>query len=338
MKGMNNYAYDQWISINAGIYLEQETVMAILDLRFNPGEGIAYVQSAAKGLLILCCRSWPNNKTKEIKEKELALNTAENTRLFDEYLKYVKGATRQPVNNFWDLKQNIATYMALLWVLFGDRCNYYRNIYYKIHAIMDLAEVQQLCTKFTPEIVRWITWAIIDDGRAFFNTILTQQDFNGRGVIVFPQSFLAGVLENICFCNSIQRGNFPAEWLGQPRTERNAASQGVPSGAGGARSSPGGVGGNNGGTTGGGTRQHAEPGWRGSPMTRAYEGFGSGSQQGAGPGGGGGGRRWAPPSPDPCHPKIATLMNPYLAKTNGCLFLPTLLNAGNITTEDLPAL
>ncbi len=46
--------------------------------------------------------------------------------------------------------------MALLWVLFGDRCNYYRNIY-KIHSIMDLPEVQQLRTKFTPEIVRRIT-------------------------------------------------------------------------------------------------------------------------------------------------------------------------------------
>ncbi len=173
MKGMNEYAYDQCISIDAGIYLEQETMKAILDLRFNPGEGIAYVQSAAKGLSILCCRSRLNNKTEEIKERELALNAAENTRLFDEYFKYVKGATRQLVNNFWDLKQNIAMYMALLWVLFGDRCDYYRNIY-KIHAIMDLAEVQQLCTNFTPEIVRRITWAIINHGRSFFNTVLMQ--------------------------------------------------------------------------------------------------------------------------------------------------------------------
>jgi hypothetical protein len=125
----------------------------ILELRFNPGEGIAYVQSAAKGLSMLCCRSQPNNKTEEIKEREIALNATNNTRLFDEYLKYVKGATRQPANNFWDLKQNISTYMALLWVLFGDRCDYYHNIY-KIHAIMDLPEVQQLCSKFTPEIVQ----------------------------------------------------------------------------------------------------------------------------------------------------------------------------------------
>ncbi len=156
MKGMAEYTYDRRISINAGIYLEQETMKSILDLHFNQGEGIAYVQSAAIGLSILCCSSRPNNKTEEIKERELALNTTENTRLFNKYLKHVKGAKRQPVNDFWDLTQNIATYMALLWVLFGDRCNYYWNIY-KIHSVMDLPEVQQLRTKFTPEIVRRIT-------------------------------------------------------------------------------------------------------------------------------------------------------------------------------------
>ncbi len=46
---------------------------AILELRFNPGEGIAYVQSAARGLSLLCCRSRANNETEEIKERELAL-------------------------------------------------------------------------------------------------------------------------------------------------------------------------------------------------------------------------------------------------------------------------
>jgi hypothetical protein len=51
-----------------------------------------------------------------------------------------------------------------------------------------------------------------------------------------------------------------------------------------------------------------------------------------------GGQRWTPPSPDPCHPKIAALMNPYFAKTNGRLFLPMFLDAGNIPIEDLPAL
>jgi hypothetical protein len=97
-----------------------------------------------------------------------------------------------------------------MWVLFRDRCDYYRNIY-KIHSVMDLPEVQQLRAKFTPEIIRWITWEIIDDDRSFFNTVLTQQGFDSRGVQLFPQSFLAGLLESIHFCNPIQEGNFPNE-------------------------------------------------------------------------------------------------------------------------------
>ena len=193
---------------------------SILDLCFNPGDGIAYLQSAAKGLLLLCCCSRPNNETVDIKGRELALNATEQSRQFKEYVKYVKGmVARQPASNYWDLKQNIVIYMAFLWVLFGDRHDYFTNIN-KIHPIMDLPKMQELCQKFSAEICRWVSWAIIDNGRLFFNTVLTQQDFDGHGALSFPQSFLAGVLENVFFCNPIQREKFPAEWLVQPRSNR----------------------------------------------------------------------------------------------------------------------
>jgi hypothetical protein len=204
MKGMTDYAYSCRITIDGGIYLEQETMKSILDLRFNPGKGITYVQSAAIGLLLLCCRSCPNNETEDIKEWKLALNATEQTHQFKEYVKYVKGmVARQWASNYWDLKQNIVTYMALHCVLFGDRCDYFININ-NIHAVMDLPQVQQLRHKFSTEICRWISWAIIDNGQLFFNTVLTQQDFDGRRALSFPQSFLAGVLANIRFCNPIQ--------------------------------------------------------------------------------------------------------------------------------------
>ena len=158
---MTDYAYNHWIVIDGGVYIEQDTMKSILDLRFNPGEGIAYVQSAAKGLSLLCCCSRSNNETKEIKERELALNAMEQIRQFEDYVKYVKGTVaRQPASNYWDLKQNIATYMSLLWVLFGDRCDYFINLN-KIHAVMDLPEIQQLCQKFSPEMCRRISWAIL---------------------------------------------------------------------------------------------------------------------------------------------------------------------------------
>ncbi len=72
------------------------------------------------------------------------MNATEQTQQFKEYIKYVKGTVaRQPARNYWDLKQNIETYMVLLWVLFGDRCDYFTNIN-NIRAVMDLPKVQQL--------------------------------------------------------------------------------------------------------------------------------------------------------------------------------------------------
>ena len=50
--------------------------------------------------------------------------------------------------------------------------------------------------------------------------VLTQQDFDGSGALSFPQSFLVGVLEDVRFCNPIQWGNFPTEWMARPRLDR----------------------------------------------------------------------------------------------------------------------
>ncbi len=55
IKGIQDYGYRLRISVDNGIYLEQDTMKSILDLRFNPGEGVAHLQLAAKGLSILCC-------------------------------------------------------------------------------------------------------------------------------------------------------------------------------------------------------------------------------------------------------------------------------------------
>ncbi len=111
----------------------------------------------------------------------------------------------------------------------------YRNLY-KIYTVVDMQEVQQLKGKFTPEICRRITWAILNNGRAFFNMVLTPQDFE-RGLLAFPQSFLSSILELVGFCNPIQWGNFPSDWLQQPKGDRTwqalgqAQAQGTPSDA-----------------------------------------------------------------------------------------------------------
>ena len=52
---MKQWLYNHPISINTSIYLEGEMIKAILDLKFNPGEGVVHIWSASKGLSIMSC-------------------------------------------------------------------------------------------------------------------------------------------------------------------------------------------------------------------------------------------------------------------------------------------
>ena len=146
---MKQWAYDRRIQIDQSIYLEQETVKAIVELRFNPGEGVAYLASASKGLTILACRACTTAETERVREQEHALSATENTRQLEDLLCLTKGTTRAPADNFWELKMNIATFMSLVWVLFGSECDYYKNLR-QIYKTLELKEVYALKAKFTP--------------------------------------------------------------------------------------------------------------------------------------------------------------------------------------------
>jgi hypothetical protein len=50
----------------------------------------------------------------------------ETTRQLDKLLRLSKGVTRAPADSFWELKLNIATFMSLVWILFGSECDYYK--------------------------------------------------------------------------------------------------------------------------------------------------------------------------------------------------------------------
>ncbi len=132
MARMTRWAWERHIPIDSSIYLEGTMVKAIMELKFNPGDGVAHLTLVDKGLTIMACRGRTTAETECIREREEALSATEQTRQLDELLRLSKGVTRAPADNFWELKSNIATFMALVWVLFGSECDYYkglRNVY-----------------------------------------------------------------------------------------------------------------------------------------------------------------------------------------------------------------
>jgi hypothetical protein len=53
---MKQWAYNRRIKIDKSIYLEQNTIKAIADLKFNPGKWVAHLLSALKIHSIFMCR------------------------------------------------------------------------------------------------------------------------------------------------------------------------------------------------------------------------------------------------------------------------------------------
>jgi hypothetical protein len=102
MARMLRWAHDQRIPIDTSVYIEGTMIKAIIKLKFNPGEGVAHLSSADKGLSIMACRARTSAETERIWEREEALSATKTTRQLDELLRLSKGSTRAPVDNFWE--------------------------------------------------------------------------------------------------------------------------------------------------------------------------------------------------------------------------------------------
>ncbi len=174
--------------------------------------------------------------------------------------------------------------MGLVWVLFRSNCDYYKGLRH-IHATMDLREVMAIKAHFTAEHCRRITWAIIDDERSYFDNVKTTLDFGNGASVVFPQSFLVDIIRNVRYGILVDRGNFPQEWLSQPR-KTFRQEQGQPD----TRTQ----GSDNAGR--GNDRQPSRHAGRGYDQYGGHQYGGQGSYQGTGTQGGGYGGGYPPPN------------------------------------------
>ena len=302
----------------------------------------------------MACRARTSAETERIREREEALSATETTRQLDELLRLSKGSTRAPADNFWELKMNVATFMSLVWVLFGSECDYYKGLR-NVYATLELKEVMAQKHSFTPEHCRRITWAILDDGRAHFDDVKTTFDFRGQDEPAWPQSYLIDILRNVRYAIPVERANFPEEWKrkirtigteqqggqlggtllpnttkGQERTlmpgrSNHTAALQQPQGYGTGRDQAALQGGN------------AGQWWPNPYMTGQYQGpvF---------PGGGftyptqPQSRDWHSGWKDERHPKIKAVMQGYLTQTNGRVHVAEILAAAGRRQTDLPTL
>jgi hypothetical protein len=113
-----------------------------------------------------------------------------------------------------DLKLNIGTYCRLLWSLFGEHCNYYKELL-KIYRILDCNECFAIRNTYTRDICARITWAIINEGCSFFGQNPVASDFAPGSTFLFSTSYLEGITDLVRNAIAIQRATFPHEWASQ---------------------------------------------------------------------------------------------------------------------------
>jgi hypothetical protein len=127
------------------------------------------------------------------------------------YPTVVKRGHTGPGNNFWELKINIATFLSLLWVLFGLECNYHKGLR-NIYKMLELKDVMALKANFRAENLHIIVWPILDNGMAFFNYVKTTFDFKGPGPLAYPQSHIIDILQKVPYATPVDCMNFPEDW------------------------------------------------------------------------------------------------------------------------------
>jgi hypothetical protein len=335
------------------MYLEGTTIKALIELKFNLEEGVAHLSSADKGLSIMCCRGCTSAEMERIWECEVTLLATENTWQLDELLRMSKGVTRAPVDNFWEVKLNVATFMSLVWALFGSEFNYYKGLC-NIYGVLDLKEVMVQKQAFTARHCHRITWAIINNGRAYFDDVKTTLDFRQPYKPVFPQSYLIDILKNVWYATPVERSNFPKEWKQKAKPvndDHGACTSGTGTGQqrGGKRLTQGtgqapttpqrdtgaGQGYHGGGVQGQfGAFLHGQWGQHpGGPYPMGYHHEGQ-----LQPGGHTATCDWHTGWDDQRHPKIKDMMHNYLVCTNGCVHLAEIFDAAGKRQNDLPTL
>ena len=200
----------------------------MVKMQFNPPgcAGVAYYSSIDKGLTILTCRPPEGEDIEAIRAREMLEELATTRTLADVLNTPTITGNIKPPEDYNELMMNLATFCALLWSLFGEKCDYYIKCL-ALYRAMEDTPVFVMRRNFSPLLCRQMTWAIIEDGRRYFSRILTKRHFETStqsGAIVFPKSLLDDINQAAVYLTPINRPSFPSEWKPDYQGNRKRAA------------------------------------------------------------------------------------------------------------------
>ena len=222
-KGMAKWAATHNLSINQIVLLSEQFFKDLLMCNMAHDEATASAAFLERGLsaqhCLLVTREYIGRET----ARETALGESVNTRTFSEAFTNQKRAPRAPPRTLEELKLAVATYAALLWVLFGDACDFYQQVL-AFRLAFDMPAVQFKPQCYTATICMGYWFEILTKAREFFFIRMTEDEV-GETCPKFPKSTLAVSIPQILRGVGIENGDFPMQWLTIPAS--NATGGGI---------------------------------------------------------------------------------------------------------------
>ena len=213
--GMQKWSKQKGLDIDKAPFFTESSIKDIVGQNFNPGEAVTTFSRAQRGISILICRPKTAQEVEKIKDYEDARRETTHTAQFNDVRRRQKTQPSPPPDTYHELRYSINTFCALLWTLFGEECDYYKGML-EIAETLDLQEVRVIHDSFTADICRRITWAILTDGRSFFNTVIVEAQFRRTERFKWPTSLIHKIIDDVRFAQPIFRPNYPTEWIITP--------------------------------------------------------------------------------------------------------------------------
>lgn len=210
LRGMEVWSSNKGIEIDESVALTEELIKNIKAIKPNPFITVGTSRTTDSIVSNMTCLPKSAAEMEKMVIGESAAGTTEANRTQKEREKQLKGESRRPPSNYFELKLNIATTCALVSVGYGERNELYKNLLY-IYTTLGSRNVMQHKLKFTSLLCRQITWAIYDDMRSYFAERLMPEDFL-KTPIKWPETRLADIFGDVFNLRPIIRPGFPPSW------------------------------------------------------------------------------------------------------------------------------
>jgi hypothetical protein len=142
------------------------------------------------------------HKVNTIKDNEETRRVTAHTAQFNEVRRRQKTPPSPPPDTYFELRLSVNTFCALVWTLLGDKCDYYKGSF-EVCEMLDLQKVHIILESFDADICPRITWAILSDGRSFFNTVLLETQFRRGEQFKWPTSLIYKTMVDVRFAKTI---------------------------------------------------------------------------------------------------------------------------------------